>query len=322
LRVAFAGTTEFALPALAALRAHHEVVGVLTQPDRRSGRGRPLTATPVKRAALAEQLPLAQPQTLRHDAARDTLAAWQPEVLVVVAYGLLLPREVLSLPRLGCLNVHASLLPRWRGAAPIQRALLCGDTETGVTIMQMDSGLDTGPILLQRRCPIQDHDTAGSLQRELAALGALALIEALEGLPGGTLTPTPQPPEGVTHAAKIEKAEARIDWSADAETIERQVRAFNPSPIAETRLEGEPLRIFAAHRLAAGEFASDLAPELASKDSKSVDPGTILSVHRELVIVQCGLGRLALTQVQRPGRRVINAGAYARSLSLVGRRLG
>jgi methionyl-tRNA formyltransferase len=322
LRVAFAGTSEFALPALAALRAHDELVGVLTQPDRKSGRGQHLGATPVKRAALAERLPIAQPQTLRSDAARVTLAAWKPEVLVVVAYGLLLPPEVLALPRLGCINVHASLLPRWRGAAPIQRALLAGDTETGVTIMQMESGLDTGAVLLQRRFPIRHSDTGGSLCDELAALGASALIEALEGLAGGVLRPTPQPTQGITYAAKIDKAEARIDWSGDAAAIERQVRAFNPWPVAETRLEGEQLRIFAARVVPPEESELASVRNVSLKDRKCADPGTIMSVDRESVIVQCGHGCLALTAVQRPGRRAVGAGDYARALALVGRRLG
>ena len=322
MRVAFAGTSEFALPALAALRARYEVVGVLTPPDRRTGRGRQLTATAVKRAALTAQLPIAQPQTLNSDAGRATLAEWEPEALVVVAYGLLLPREVLSLPRLGCLNVHASLLPRWRGAAPIQRALLAGDTETGVTIMQMDSGLDTGPMLLRRCLAIRNGDTAGTLQRELATLGAGALIEALEGLAAGTLSPMPQPPQGVTYAAKIEKAEARIDWSAEAIGIERQVRAFNPWPVAETRLDGEQLRIFAAQAMVAGSARTRSVPKLPLKAGKGADPGTILGTDSESIVVQCGRDCLALTEVQRPGRRALNAGEFARALSLVGRRLG
>ena len=313
MRVAFAGTPQFALPALAALRAHHDVVGVLTQPDRPSGRGRKLTANAVKQAALAAPLPLAQPHTLADEAARAQLAAWRPEVLVVVAYGLILPREILLIPRLGGINIHASLLPRWRGAAPIQRALLAGDSETGVTIMQMDQGLDTGPILLQRRIAITPAHTGGSLNEELAALAAAALIEALQGLRAGTLAPRAQPAQGATYAPKIEKTEARIDWKVDVGQIERQVRAFNPSPVAETLLGGEQLRICAAH------VSGDNVPE---KLTKSVDPGVIVAVQDESIIVRCGHGYLAVTRVQRPGRRPVSARDYALGLSLVGRQLG
>ena len=252
LRVAFAGTPEFALPALEALRAQHHVVGVLTQPDRPSGRGRHLTREPGEARGARAGLPLAQPPTLASDTARTQLALWAPDVLVVVAYGLLLPRELLALPRFGCLNIHASLLPRWRGAAPIQRALLAGDAETGVSIMQMEAGLDTGPLLLQRRLAIEPGATAGSLQEALARLGAAALIEVLAALEAGTQPPpVPQSAAGVTYAAKILKAEARIDWTAEAPGIERQVRAFNPWPVAETSLEGAQLRIL---RRTGGEY--------------------------------------------------------------------
>jgi methionyl-tRNA formyltransferase len=309
LRTAFAGTPQFALPALEALRAHHQIVGVLTQPDRPGGRGRHLTASPVKRAALAARLPLAQPATLRSEAARRQLADWAPEVLVVVAYGLLLPPEVLALPRFGCLNIHASLLPRWRGAAPIQRALLAGDTESGVSIMQMDSGLDTGPVLLQRRLAIAAGATGGSLHDALAPLGAAALLEALAALAAGTQPPSvPQPAAGATYAPKIAKSEARIDWTKDAAHIERQVRAFNPWPVAETHLDGAQLRILEAKSLENG--------------AKSHDPGTIVGVSGESMIVQCGSGRLAVTQVQRPGRKPVSAGDLSHSRALAGRRLG
>jgi methionyl-tRNA formyltransferase len=308
LRVAFAGTPEFALPALEALRAHHEIVGILTQPDRPSGRGRKLAPSPVKRAALASQLPLAQPVTLKSKAALEALAAWRPEVVVVVAYGLLLPREVLTLPRFGCVNIHASLLPRWRGAAPVERAILAGDAETGVSIMQMDAGLDTGPLLLQRPLAIQGDHTGGSLRQELAALGAQAVLEALAGLEAGTLRPAAQAEVGVTYAAKIQKAEARIDWSRSAAEIERQVRAFNPAPIAETTLDAEQLRVFAAQIVAetSGNF---------------FDPGVIVGVHGDNVVVQCGRGRLGITQLQRPGRRPVSARDYSHGVALAGRQL-
>jgi len=317
LRVAFAGTPEFALPALAALRSHHAVVGVLTQPDRPSGRGRRLTASPVKLAAVADGLPLAQPHTLKGEAAQAQLSSWRPDVLVVVAYGLLVPPGVLGLPPLGCINIHASLLPRWRGAAPIERAILAGDSLTGISIMQMDAGLDTGPVLLQRRIEISRAHTGGSLRTELAVLGAATLLEALSGLAAGTLTPEPQAEQGATYAARIEKAEARIDFQADAIEIERQVRAFNPEPIAETCLEGEQLRIYSARAL---EATGDRI--LSRTDDKSVDPGTILSVQDGYMVVQCGRGRLAVTEVQRPGRRPISVRDFSHSLELPGRRLG
>ncbi len=302
MRVAFAGTPEFALPALTALLARHTVVGVLTQPDRPRGRGQKLAASPVKSAALASRVPLAQPQTLKNAAGRAPLLAWRPQVLVVVAYGLILPPEVLTLPPLGCINIHASLLPRWRGAAPIQRAILAGDTETGVTIMQMDSAL------------ISTSHTSGSLGDALSTLGTSALLEALDGLVAGTLKASPQPLEGVTYAPKIEKAEARIDWSRDALEIERQIRAFNPWPVAETVLDGEPLRILAAQ---AGPLAAQ--PE---KSTKSDDHGVIIGVHDDFMRVRCGRGCLHVTRVQRPGRRPVAVRDYSHSVALTGRRLG
>ena len=312
MRVAFAGTPEFALPALAAVHAHHQIIGVLTQPDRPSGRGRRLTASPVKQAALALGLPVAQPPTLKDEAARVQLESWQPEILVVVAYGLLVPPQVLSLPPRGCLNIHASLLPRWRGAAPIERAILAGDSCTGVTIMQLDEGLDTGPILLQRQVQLLSSHTGGAVRAELAVLGAEALLEALSGLARGTLTGRPQPAEGVTYAARIEKAEARIDWTQEAIRIERQVRAFNPEPVAETRLDGEQLRIFSA---------SALEPNGSETTAKNPDIGAIVDIIDGKMIVQCGQGRLAVMEVQRPGRRPVSVRDLSHSLPLKGRRL-
>ena len=313
MRVAFAGTPEFALPALTALAARHEIVGVLTQPDRPRGRGRRLAASPVKDAALAGRFPLAQPATLRSEAARGQLASWHADVLIVIAYGLIVPPEVLSLPPLGCINVHASLLPRWRGAAPIERAILAGDSSTGVTIMQLDAGLDTGPVLLQRRIGISRSHTGGSLRAELAALGAEALLEALDDVIKGASIPRAQPEEGVTYAPRIDKAEARIDWTHEAPAIERQVRAFNPAPIAETLLAGEQLRIFSASAL--DEYSSD-------RDAKSADPGTIIRLQDSSMIVQCGRGRLSVTEVQRPGRRRVAVRELSHSLPLEGHRLG
>ena len=316
LRIAFAGTPEFALPALhALLGSHHTVVGVLTRPDRPKGRGRHLAASPVKAAAQAHGVPISQPATLKSDPDRAELAAWRPDVLVVVAYGLILPRAVLEVPPLGGVNIHASLLPRWRGAAPIQRAILAGDTQTGVTIMAMDPGLDTGSILLQRRIPIAPTDTGGSLHDRLAELGAPALLEALEGLVAGTLRGRPQPGEGVTYAPKIEKAEALIDWTRDATEIERQVRAFNPWPVAETRLDGEQLRVYAAR-------AEALPDGSVGSEPLHSQSGTIAAVREDSVLVRCGLGYLALREVQRPGRRPVAAGDFAHGRALTGRRLG
>jgi methionyl-tRNA formyltransferase len=322
LRVAFAGTPGFALPALAALRERHDVVGVLTQPDRPRGRGRRIASGPVKQAALALGLPVAQPETLKTESARSLLRDWQPDVLVVVAFGVLLPPEILSIPPLGCINIHASLLPRWRGAAPIERALLAGDAETGVTIMQMDEGLDSGPMLLQRCLAIRPDQTAGMLHDELATLGAEALLETLDGLSAGALAPRPQPANGVTYAARITKAEALIDWKRDAATIERQVRAFNPRPIAETTLDGEALRIYAAHVVHSELVAQIIAGNGPLKDEKRRETGAIVGLSDESIIVGCGQGLLALTRVQRPGRRPVTAREYAQGSSLIGRRLG
>jgi methionyl-tRNA formyltransferase len=309
LRVAFAGTPEFALPALRALaRSSHHIVGVLTQPDRPRGRGQRVASSPVKEAALSYGFPVAQPASLRAEADRAPLVDWRPDVLVVVAYGLILPAAVLQLPRLGCVNIHASLLPRWRGAAPIQRAILAGDRETGVTIMLMEAGLDTGPILLQRPVSIAPDETARSLHDRLAPLGAEALLEALHGLDAGTIASGAQPADGVTYASKIDKAEAVIDWRDDARAIERKVRAFDPWPVAETRLEGEQLRIHAARA------TDDEGPDARA--------GTILSTSTDGIRVRCGSGTLVLTELQRPGRRPVAARELAGSMQLVGQVLG
>jgi methionyl-tRNA formyltransferase len=312
LRIAFAGTPDFAVPALQALvRSRHTVVGVLTQPDRPKGRGQQLAASPVKTAALAANIPVAQPETLKTEAGRQVLLDWQPDVLVVVAYGLILPAAALAIPRLGCVNIHASLLPRWRGAAPIQRAILAGDEQSGTTIMLMDAGLDTGPMLLQRPMPIEPDDTGGSLHDKLSAQGAEVIVEALEGLTSGSLRPQPQPAEGVTYAAKLEKVEARIDWTARATEIERKARAFNPWPIAETIYEGEQLRILRAK--AEPEESGRLAGQ---------PPGTILSVSERAILVQCGMGRLAIFEVQRAGRRPVSARDFMNAGARAGQVLG
>jgi methionyl-tRNA formyltransferase len=310
LRIAFAGTPHFALPALRALLAsRHQVVGVLTQPDRPAGRGRELRASPVKLLASTQPtLPIAQPPTLKNAEGRAGLATWAPDLLVVVAYGLILPREALQLPRLGCLNIHGSVLPRWRGAAPIQRALLAGDVETGVTIMQLDEGLDTGPVLLERRRPIGLHDTAGDLHDALAELGAAALLEAIDGLTTGKLLPRAQPAEGVTYAAKIEKSEARIDWNEDAVQLDRKIRAFNPWPMAETHLAGESLRLLRA--------------TVADAGARAAEPGTVLGLADDGLRVACGTGVLAVRELQRAGKRPVSARDFANAMRLAGLRFG
>jgi methionyl-tRNA formyltransferase len=309
LRIAFAGTPQFALPALRALLAsRHHVVGVLTQPDRPAGRGLELRASPIKLLAQEAGIPLAQPARLKSDEERAALISWKPELLVVVAYGLILPAPVLALPRLGCLNIHGSLLPRWRGAAPIQRALLAGDAETGVTIMQLDAGLDTGPTLLERRRSIGLHDTAGDLHDALAELGAGALLEAIDGLAAGTLAPRAQPTEGVSYAAKIDKSEARIDWRDDVLGIDRRIRAFNPWPIADTLFAGETLRV---HRAS-----------VADARGSAAEPGTVLGLAEDGLRVACGTGVLALRELQRAGKRPVSARDFANAVSLAGLRFG
>jgi methionyl-tRNA formyltransferase len=304
LRVVFAGTPAFAATALQAVAAHHRVVGVLTQPDRPAGRGRALQASPVKVEALARGLPVAQPTGLRGDApeasaALEQLAAWRPDVMVVVAYGLILPPAVLSLPRLGCLNIHASLLPRWRGAAPIQRAILAGDAQTGVTIMQMDAGLDTGPMLLARALPIGPSVVAGELHDALAALGAQLIVEALAGLAAGRLAPQPQPQDGVTYAAKLAKAEGLIDWQASVAHIDRQIRAFNPWPAAQATFRGETVKLLRS-RVITGRTAP-----------AGVAAGTVLGLRDGTLEVACRDGVLGLTELQRAGRRAVAAQDFA-----------
>jgi len=308
-RIAFAGTPHFALPALRALlNSAHPVVGVLTQPDRPAGRGRELRASPVKELATQHALPLAQPATLKTEEGRAPLVSWQPDLLVVVAYGLLLPKAALQIPRLGCLNIHGSLLPRWRGAAPIHRALLAGDTHTGVTIMQLDEGLDTGPTLLERSRAIGPHETAGDLHDALAELGAAALMEAIEGVVAGTLQPRPQPADGVSHAAKIEKSEARIDWSLTAAEIDRRIRAFNPWPVAESSLGGETLRLWRA--------------SVADATAVTAPPGSLLGVDEHGLRVACGRGVLAISELQRAGKRPVSARDFANAVRLDGQRMG
>ena len=310
LRIAFAGTPEFALPALKALAASaHELVGVLTQPDRPAGRGRSLHASPVKQHALELGLPLAQPARLHSEAERARLFAWRPDVLVVVAYGLILPRAVLELPRLGCINIHASLLPRWRGAAPIHRAILAGDTVSGVTIMQLDAGLDTGPLLAQQSVAIGVHTTSADLHEVLADLGAQLLLTTLAAVEAGTAQPRPQLAEGVSYAAKLEKREAVIDWSLSAERIARQVRGCNPWPIAQTGMAGEQLRI----------WQGEACAEVPTSPS-ALPPGSVLGLDRARLLVACGEGVLAIDKLQSAGRRIVSAADFAHSHALIGLR--
>lgn len=298
MRVAFAGTPEFAAVALRALiAAGFEVPLVLTQPDRPAGRGRKLVASPVKEVALAHGIPVHQPEKLRAPATHAPLIAAAPDVLVVAAYGLILPQAVLDIPPRGCLNIHASLLPRWRGAAPIARAIEAGDRETGITIMRMDAGLDTGPMLLAESIEIGAGETAGSLHDKLAALGGRLVVEALLRL--DSLTPTPQPEQGATYAAKIDKAESAIDWSLPSAVIERRLRAFDPFPGCTARLGDTTLKLWHAE-LAEGTGA----------------PGEILAVSPDGIVVACGEGALKLTELQKPGGRRLPAAVFLRGFTL------
>ncbi|TDY03697.1 methionyl-tRNA formyltransferase [Thiohalophilus thiocyanatoxydans] len=296
-RLVFAGTPEFAATALRALiEAGHAIVAVYTQPDRPAGRGRRLQPGPVKQLALEHGIPVCQPEHFKSDAALAELAAWQADRMIVAAYGLLLPQQVLDIPAHGCLNIHASLLPRWRGAAPIQRAILAGDRETGVTIMQMDAGLDTGDMLLKLPCPIAPDETGGSLHDKLAVLGGKAIVQALANLE--QLRPEPQDDAQATYARKLDKAEARIDWHKPAARLAREVHAFNPWPVSHTRLEGEPLRIWQAE-----------AQEMSGDDSDQV-PGTVVSTDSDGIDVACGQGLLRLQQIQPAGSKAMSAAAF------------
>jgi len=305
VRLIFAGTPPFAAAALEALAdAGHDIVCVLTQPDRPAGRGMKLTPSAVKAAAQARGLPVAQPASLKSPEAQAELAALQPDVMVVAAYGLILPQAVLDIPRRGCLNIHASLLPRWRGAAPIQRALLAGDVQTGITIMQMDAGLDTGAMLTKTVVPIRETDTAGSLHDALAAAGAQAIVAALSGLDG--LTPERQDAALATYAAKLGKEEAQLDWTQPAATLARAVRAYNPVPGAWTLLDGAPLKIWAAEATAGAGL-----------------PGTVLRADAEGLVVAAGDGALALREIQPAGSKRMPAAAFLAGRPLApGSRLG
>ncbi len=312
LRVIFAGTPEFARVALERLHAAgFELPLVLTQPDRPAGRGMKLQASPVKQFALAQGIAVAQPHSLRLDgkypdeaaAARAAIEAAHADVMVVAAYGLILPQWVLDSFRLGCLNIHASLLPRWRGAAPIHRAIEAGDAETGVTIMQMDAGLDTGDMLRVERLPIAADASTGSLHDQLAALGGKMIVEALDLSARGGLRRVPQPVDGVTYAHKIEKQEAQIDWTWDAAAIDRRIRAFNPFPGATTSWQGEAIKLWQAG-VTDGHAVSGQAP------------GTVLAADASGIVVQCGQGLLRLTELQRAGGKRLAVADFLRGQAL------
>ncbi len=302
MKIIFAGTPPFAAAALVALHAQgHQIALVLTQPDRAAGRGMKLRASAVAGEAARLGVPLAKPDSLKGVAIRNTLNAVAPDAMVVAAYGLILPQSVLDIPKYGCINIHGSLLPRWRGAAPVQRAIEVGDTETGIAIMQMNAGLDNGPVLLTRTCAISPDETSGTLFEKLTSMAATAIVDAIEKLP--LLQAIAQPVEGVTYARKIDKAETRIDWSQPAAAIERRMRAFDPSPGCESTLVDEPLKIWRARLSAVSHDAS-------------IAPGTVSAVTPERLTVQCGVGALDLITVQKSGGKRMSIADFIRGLTI------
>ncbi len=303
MRLIFAGTPAFSVPALnALLNAEHEVVAVYTQPDRPAGRGMKCTPSPVKQLAQEKNLPVFQPLSLKTQEVQQQLAAHEAEAMIVVAYGLILPKAVLELPTHGCLNIHASLLPRWRGAAPIQRAIEAGDTQTGITIMQMNEGLDTGAMLLKKTTPIAETDTAASLHDRLSQLGGEAIVEALAQL--DTLTPEPQDEQQATYAAKLTKAEGRINWHQPAAVIKRKIHAFNPWPTAYTQLDSKPLKLLTATALPGPEHTQ---------------PGEIITVTPDGIDITCGEGLLRVHTLQPAGKKPMSANAFANGRQLLGK---
>jgi len=299
LRLVFMGTPDIAVPALEALiAAGHEIACVYCQPPRPAGRGQQARPSPVQKAAEALGIPVRCPPSLKGEDERRAFAALEADAAVVVAYGLILPKPVLDAPRLGCFNAHMSLLPRWRGAAPIQRAIMAGDAETGVSVMRMDEGLDTGPVVLAASLPIAPDDTAGTLHDRLAALGARLIVEALDGVAAGRLAPVPQPADGATYARKLDRAEGRLDWTEPAEELARRVRALNPWPGTWFERGGARIRVLSAEARAASADAA---------------PGTVLD---DVPTVACGRGALALTRLQRAGRAPMDADDFLRGYAL------
>jgi methionyl-tRNA formyltransferase len=297
VKIIFAGTPQFAANALAALIGRHQILAVLTQPDRPSGRGLHLTSSPVKQLALQHGLPVLQPATLKNDEIQQAIRQLQADVMVVAAYGLILPRAVLEIPRYGCLNIHASLLPKWRGAAPIQRSILAGDDQTGITIMQMDEGLDTGDMLLKKTCVIADDDTAQSLHDKLAELGAQAAVEALQYLAEGTLKPEQQDTAQASYAAKLTKTEARLDWTQDARILERAVRGYFPFPTAYAQFGGTMIKIQRARLV----------------EAEQAPPGTIINIDKSQIQVACGKDAIALELLQKPGGKPLPPSQFIQS---------
>ncbi|HXU94430.1 MAG TPA: methionyl-tRNA formyltransferase [Gallionella sp.] len=298
MKIIFAGTPQFAASALAALLQEHQIAAVLTQPDRPAGRGMQLTASPVKQLALQHGLPVLQPATLKGDEAQREIASFGADVMVVAAYGLILPKAVLQIPRYGCLNIHASLLPRWRGAAPIQRAILAGDADTGITIMQMDEGLDTGDMLLRHPCPIAPSDTAATLHDKLAELGASSIVEALRLLEEGRLNRVKQDDAAATYAAKLLKSEGQIDWRLNALHIARAVRAFNPFPVCAAGFNDATIKIWQA----------------TVQDGMHGEPGNVLTVDKQGITVACGKDALRLEVLQRPGGKAQPAAQFLQAV--------
>lgn len=302
-KVLFAGTPEFAVASLQALVESGVVpCAVLTQPDRPAGRGKQLTASPVKQFALEQGVPVMQPVTLRDDAVVADLVALEPDIIVVAAYGLILPKSVLEIPRAGCLNVHASLLPRWRGAAPIQAAILAGDAETGVCLMSMAAGLDCGPVYVRKAVSIGDAETAGELHDRLASMGAGLLVRHLGAIVDGELSPKQQIEDQATYAPKIKTSDAAIDWQRRADELERLVRAYNPVPGAWFMLDDERVKCWKAQRVAAVDAAA----------------GTVVAVAPDGIVVSCGDGALRIESLQRPGKRVVTAAEFASQMDLLG----
>jgi len=309
MRIIFAGTPDFAAQTLEALlTTEHTVCAVYTQPDRPAGRGRKLTPSPVKQIALDHHLPVEQPDNFKQQTDRDILTAYQADLMIVVAYGLLLPQAVLDTPPLGCINIHASLLPRWRGAAPIQRAILAGDNETGICIMQMEAGLDTGPVIARAHCPIHPTDSTQQLHDRLALLGAETLLQTLPNLSALQQHAEIQPHELSTYANKLQKAEANIDWKNSAKTIVRQVHAFNPWPIAQTQWQQKTCRIRAAEEVSSTQTAA---------------PGQIIHADKNGIDVACGQGVLRMTEIQLAGKRNMSVADFLNANTLsIGEQLG